>query len=43
MLWHKRTSAEYDRLQTRINAMYIGKLDSKIGDDFNDNLAGQCR
>ena len=39
----KRLRAEYDRLQARIDAMYIDKLDGKIGGDFFDNMAGQWR
>ena len=39
----KRIRAEYDRLQARIDAMYIDKLDGKIGGDFFDKMAGQWR
>ena len=39
----KRLRAEYDRLQARIDAMYIDKLDGKIGGDFFDKMAGQWR
>ena len=39
----KRLQAEYDRLQRRIDAMYIDKLDGKIGGDFFDSMAGQWR
>ena len=39
----KRLRAEYDRLQTRIDAMYIDKLDGKIGAEFFDKMAGQWR
>ena len=39
----KRLRVEYDRLQARIDAMYIDKLDSKIGGDFFDKMAGQWR
>ena len=39
----KRLRAEYDRLQARSDAMYIDKLDGKIGGDFFDKLAGQWR
>ncbi len=39
----KRLRAEYDRLQTRIDAMYIDKLDGKIGGEFFDKMAGQWR
>ena len=37
----KRLRAEYDRLQARIDAMYIDKLDGKIGGDFFDKMAGR--
>ena len=39
----KRLRAEYDRLQARIDAMYIDKLDGRIGGDFFDKMAGQWR
>ena len=39
----KRLRTEYDRLQARIDAMYIDKLDGKIGGDFFDKMAGQWR
>ena len=39
----KRLRAEYDGLQARIDAMYIDKLDGKIGGDFLDKMAGQWR
>lgn len=39
----KRLRAEYDRLQARIDTMYIDKLDGKIGGDFFDKMAGQWR
>ena len=39
----KRLRAEYDRLQARIDAMYIDKLDGKIGGNFFDKMAGQWR
>ena len=39
----KRQRAEYGRLQARIDAMYIDKLDGKIGGDFFDRMAGQWR
>jgi site-specific DNA recombinase len=39
----KRLRAEYDRLQARIDAMYIDKLDGKIGGEFFDKMAGQWR
>ena len=39
----KRLRAEYDRLQARIDAMYIDKLDGKIGGEFFEKMAGQWR
>ena len=39
----KRLRAEHDRLQARIDAMYIDKLDDKIDGDFFDKMAGQWR
>jgi len=39
----KRLQYEYDRLQARIDTMYIDKLDGKIGGDFYDKMAGQWR
>ncbi len=39
----KRLRGEYDRLQARIDAMYIDKLDGRIGGDFFDRMAGQWR
>ncbi len=39
----KRLRAEYDRLQARIDGMYIDKLDGRIGADFFDRMAGQWR
>ena len=38
-----RLRAEHKRLGDRINAMYIDKLDGKIGGDFYDKFAGQWR
>ena len=38
-----RLRAEHKRLGDRINAMYIDKLDGKIGGNFNDQFAGQWR
>ncbi len=35
--------AEHKRLGERINAMYIDKLDGKIGGDFYDRFAGEWR
>jgi hypothetical protein len=39
----QRLRVEYDRLQRRIDAMYVDKLDGKIGGDFYDRMAGQWR
>ena len=39
----ERLRAERERLQARIDAMYIDKLDGKIGGDFFDKMAGQWR
>ena len=39
----RRLRAEYDRLQQRIDAMYVDKLDGRIGGDFFDRMAGQWR
>lgn len=39
----KRIRTEYDRLQARIDAMYIDKLDGKIGGEFYDRMASQWR
>ena len=36
----KRLQTEYDRLQKRIDAMYVDKLDGNIGGDFYDRLPG---
>lgn len=38
-----RLRAEYDRLQARIDAMYVDKLDGKVAGDFFDRMAGQWR
>jgi site-specific DNA recombinase len=38
-----RLQAECRRLDERINAMYIDKLDGKIGGDFYDKFAGEWR
>ena len=38
-----RLRAEHKRLGERINAMYIDKLDGKIGGDFYDKFAGEWR
>jgi hypothetical protein len=39
----ERLQAEHKRLADRINAMYIDKLDGKIGGDFYDQKAGEWR
>ena len=39
----ERLRAEHTRLGERINAMYIDKLDGKIGGDFYDQMAGEWR
>lgn len=39
----ERLRAEHTRLGERINAMYVDKLDGKIGGDFFDNFAGEWR
>jgi len=39
----ERLRAEHKRLGERINAMYIDKLDGKIGGDFYDRFAGEWR
>ena len=39
----KRLQAEHRRLGERISAMYVDKLDGKIGGDFFDKMAGQWR
>ncbi|MCW5737878.1 MAG: recombinase family protein, partial [Enhydrobacter sp.] len=38
-----RLQAEYKRLDDRIHAMYVDKLDGKIGGDFFDRFAGEWR
>ena len=38
-----RLQAEYKRLDDRIHAMYVDKLDGKIGGDFYDRFAGEWR
>ena len=38
-----RLQAEHKRLGDRINAMYVDKLDGKIGGDFYDRFAGEWR
>ncbi len=39
----RRIQAEYDRLQNRIDAMYIDKLDGRIDTDFFDRKAAEWR
>ena len=39
----KRLQAEHRRLGERISAMYIDKLDGRIGGDFFDKMAGEWR
>jgi hypothetical protein len=39
----ERLRAEHRRLGERINAMYMDKLDGKIGGDFLDRFAGEWR
>jgi site-specific DNA recombinase len=39
----ERLQAEYKRLDDRIHAMYVDKLDGKIGGDFYDRFAGEWR
>src|SRR5579875_82791 len=39
----RRHQAEYKRLDERIDAMYVDKLDGKIGDDFFDRMVRQWR
>jgi hypothetical protein len=39
----KRLQKEYNRLQARIDAMYVDKLDGKIGGEFYDRMAGEWR
>ena len=39
----QRLQAEHKRLGDRINAMYLDKLDGRIGGDFYDQMAGQWR
>ena len=38
-----RLQVEYKRLDDRIHAMYVDKLDGKIGGDFYDRFAGEWR
>jgi site-specific DNA recombinase len=39
----KRLRAEYDRLQNRIHAMYVDKLDGKVDGVFFERMSGQWR
>jgi hypothetical protein len=39
----KRVRAEYDRLQKRLDAMYVDKLDGKIDQGFYDSRAAEWR
>jgi site-specific DNA recombinase len=39
----RRIQVEYDRLQTRIDAMYVDKLDGRIDTDFFDRKAAEWR
>jgi DNA invertase Pin-like site-specific DNA recombinase len=39
----ERLQAEYKRLNERISAMYIDKLDGKIGGDFYDKMSAEWR
>ena len=39
----RRIQAEYDRLQNRIDAMYVDKLDGRIDTDFFDRKAAEWR
>lgn len=39
----ERLKAEHKRLQGRIDAMYVDKLDGRIGGEFFDRMAGQWR
>jgi hypothetical protein len=39
----ERLRTEYKRLDDRIHAMYVDKLDGKIGGDFYDRFAGEWR
>lgn len=39
----ERLQAEYKRLDDRVHAMYVDKLDGKIGGDFYDRFAGEWR
>jgi len=39
----KRLRAEYDRLQNRIHAMYLDKLDGKVDGAFFERMSGEWR
>jgi site-specific DNA recombinase len=39
----KRLQAEYDRLQNRIHAMYVDKLDGKVDGVFFERMSGEWR
>jgi site-specific DNA recombinase len=39
----KRLRAEYDRLQNRIHAMYVDKLDAKVDGVFFERMSGEWR
>jgi DNA invertase Pin-like site-specific DNA recombinase len=39
----KRLRAEYDRLQNRIHAMYVDKLDGKVDGAFFERMSGEWR
>jgi hypothetical protein len=39
----RRIQAEYERLQNRIDAMYIDKLDGRVDADFFDRKAAEWR
>src|SRR2546423_7145344 len=38
-----RLRAEYDRLQSRMHAMYVGKLDGKVDGAFFDRMSAEWR
>src|SRR3954469_4135543 len=39
----KRFRTEYDRLQNRINAMYVDKLDGRVDAAFFDRMSAEWR
>src|SRR4029077_4890315 len=39
----QRFRAEYDRLQNRIHAMYVDKLDAKVNAGFFERMSGEWR